>query len=183
LPDDFAHRIGRLIEARGNVVDVLFDPASLPDFLTKTFNGAQFLTRNQPINPALVMQSSYIPNETVPQLVRAAISYSNAEKSGVHIIATENVNVIDVEISFGRAGDFEDPTSFNEVDDARRDRPKSAGLRIDFTALHQDGAGRAHLVLYEAKRFDDRRLWGNDPPVLRQMEKYDAFLRDKEKTS
>ena len=35
LPDDFAHRIGRLIEARGNVVDALFDPTSLPDLLSE----------------------------------------------------------------------------------------------------------------------------------------------------
>lgn len=35
LPDDFANRIGRLIEARGNVVDVLFDPAATPDILAE----------------------------------------------------------------------------------------------------------------------------------------------------
>ena len=35
LPDDFAHRIGRLIAARGNVVEALFDPASLPDLLSE----------------------------------------------------------------------------------------------------------------------------------------------------
>jgi RNA polymerase sigma factor (sigma-70 family) len=33
LPDDFANRIGRLVAARGHVVDALFDPASLPDIL------------------------------------------------------------------------------------------------------------------------------------------------------
>jgi RNA polymerase sigma factor (sigma-70 family) len=35
LPDEFAHRIGRLIETRGNVVDALFDPAALPDLMTE----------------------------------------------------------------------------------------------------------------------------------------------------
>src|SRR6266566_4176371 len=35
LPDDFANRIGRLIEMRGDVVDALFDPAALPDILTE----------------------------------------------------------------------------------------------------------------------------------------------------
>jgi F0F1-type ATP synthase beta subunit len=35
LPDDFANRIGRLIEARGNVVEALFDPTSLPDLLSE----------------------------------------------------------------------------------------------------------------------------------------------------
>ena len=35
LPDDFANRIGRLVEARGNIVEALFDPAYLPDILTE----------------------------------------------------------------------------------------------------------------------------------------------------
>lgn len=35
LPDDFANRIGRLVESRGNVVEVLFDPSSLPDLLAE----------------------------------------------------------------------------------------------------------------------------------------------------
>jgi RNA polymerase sigma factor (sigma-70 family) len=35
LPDDFAHRIGRLVEARGAVVEALFDPQSLPDLLSE----------------------------------------------------------------------------------------------------------------------------------------------------
>ncbi len=35
LPSDFADRIGRLIEARGSVVDALFDPAALPDLLAE----------------------------------------------------------------------------------------------------------------------------------------------------
>src|SRR5262249_48700585 len=34
-PDDFANRIGRLIETRGDVVDALFDPSALPDLLTE----------------------------------------------------------------------------------------------------------------------------------------------------
>ena len=35
LPDDFANRIGRLITARGGVVEALFDPNSPPDILTE----------------------------------------------------------------------------------------------------------------------------------------------------
>jgi F0F1-type ATP synthase beta subunit len=35
LPNDFANRIGRLIETRGDVVDALFDPAALPDLMTQ----------------------------------------------------------------------------------------------------------------------------------------------------
>jgi hypothetical protein len=36
MPDDFANRTGRLLEARGSVVEALFDPQSLPDLLTET---------------------------------------------------------------------------------------------------------------------------------------------------
>jgi RNA polymerase sigma-70 factor (ECF subfamily) len=35
LPDDFAHRIGRLVQARGNVVEALFDPNAMPDLLSE----------------------------------------------------------------------------------------------------------------------------------------------------
>jgi len=35
LPDDFASRIGRLIEARGDMVEALFDPASPPDLMSE----------------------------------------------------------------------------------------------------------------------------------------------------
>jgi hypothetical protein len=35
LPDDFAARIGRIVRARKGVVEVLFDPTSLPDPLTE----------------------------------------------------------------------------------------------------------------------------------------------------
>lgn len=35
LPDDFAKRIGRLVAARGDVIEALFDPHSLPDLLTE----------------------------------------------------------------------------------------------------------------------------------------------------
>lgn len=35
LPDDFANRIGRLVAARSGLVDVMFDPAALPDLLSE----------------------------------------------------------------------------------------------------------------------------------------------------
>jgi RNA polymerase sigma factor (sigma-70 family) len=35
LPDDFANRIGRLVEARGSVVEALFDPTAMPDILAE----------------------------------------------------------------------------------------------------------------------------------------------------
>jgi hypothetical protein len=35
LPDDFANRIGRLIDTKGDMVEALFDPGSLPDLMTE----------------------------------------------------------------------------------------------------------------------------------------------------
>ena len=35
LPDDFAARIGRIVQAREGVVEILFDPTNLPDLLTE----------------------------------------------------------------------------------------------------------------------------------------------------
>ena len=35
LPDDFAARIGRIVQAREGVVEVLFDPTRLPDPLAE----------------------------------------------------------------------------------------------------------------------------------------------------
>jgi RNA polymerase sigma factor (sigma-70 family) len=35
LPDDFANRIGRLIDTKGDIVEALFDPAALPDLMTE----------------------------------------------------------------------------------------------------------------------------------------------------
>jgi RNA polymerase sigma factor (sigma-70 family) len=35
LPNNFADRIGRLIDVRGNVVDALFDPTAMPDILAE----------------------------------------------------------------------------------------------------------------------------------------------------
>jgi RNA polymerase sigma factor (sigma-70 family) len=35
LPDDFANRIGRLVAARSGLVEVMFDPAALPDLLSE----------------------------------------------------------------------------------------------------------------------------------------------------
>ena len=35
LPNDFANRIGRLVKSRGDVIEALFDPHSLPDLLAE----------------------------------------------------------------------------------------------------------------------------------------------------
>lgn len=143
-----------------------------------TFDGRHFLMKGQHIDPNSLIQMSYIPQKTVSQLVRSAISHSNPEKRGVHAIAMANSNVIDLEIAFSkvRKPEPEDPTILNDSDNKRR---RSSAPRMDLATLFSDDEGKARLVFYEVKRFDDGRLWGEKPPVLDQMKKYDAFLESK----
>jgi hypothetical protein len=158
----------------------LLKPKMPPGKEYVTFDGRKFLMSGKPVDPSRLVQNSYVPNETIPELVRTATSYSNAEKSGVHIVANENSNVIDMEIAFSKVRDPEDPAKSDEADDDKRGRANSTALRIDLAALHPDGADKARLVFYEVKRFDDGRLWGSQPEVLNQIEQYDAFLESKE---
>lgn len=142
-----------------------------------TFDGREFLTSGKIINPAALIQTSYSPNKTIPELVRTAISYSNPEKSAVHIIAKHNPNVVDLEIAFSKVRDPEDPALSGDADDDKN-RKASTARRIDLAALHPLGTDKACLVFYEVKRFEDGRLWGSSPEVLNQIKRYDAFLRD-----
>jgi len=147
-----------------------------------TFDGEDFLMKEQPIKPDTLIQTSYISGKTVPRLVHSAISHSNPEKRGVHVIANGNPNVIDMEIAYSKEREPgpEDPSKLDDADDNKPRKAKSTAPRIDLAALFPNGEGKAHLVFYEVKRFDDGRLWGNKPPVLDQIGKYDTFLRSKE---
>jgi RNA polymerase sigma factor (sigma-70 family) len=49
LPDDFANRIGRLIEARGQVVEALFDPAAMPDLMSELTVSDEIRKRGVPV--------------------------------------------------------------------------------------------------------------------------------------
>jgi hypothetical protein len=147
-----------------------------------TFDGEQFMVKGRLIDPSSLIQIRYRPNETISQLVRTAIGYSNAEKSGIHIIVKGNSNVVDMEIGFSKAREPKDPAMPDETYDDKYGRVKSIARRIDLAALHEDGADKARLVFYEVKRFDDGRLWGSRPAVLNQLNKYDTFLNDNELT-
>jgi len=73
LPDDFANRIGRLVQARGNLVEILFDPNSPPDFLTEltlsdeTSGGAVTAQVVQRPGGGVVRGITLAPLETVPR--------------------------------------------------------------------------------------------------------------------
>jgi hypothetical protein len=114
-----------------------------------TFDGTQFRIKGKPINPSSLIQTYYIANKTVPQLVKSAISHSNPEKRGVHDIAKNNPHVIDMEIAFSkeRNPQPDDPTRLDDDDGANRRKPKSTAPRLDLAALHKDGVDKARLLL------------------------------------
>jgi hypothetical protein len=126
----------------------LLIPRMPPNKEYVTFNGEDFLMKGKKINPNLLIQTSYIPKETVSQLVRSAISHANPEKRGVHVIANGNKNVIDMEIAFSKVREHgpEDPAKLDEALDNKRGRAKSTAPRIDLAALFPNGEGKAHVV-------------------------------------
>jgi len=54
LPDDFANRIGRLLEARGGVVEALFDPNAPPDILAEIVVSDE--ARRRPVSVQVVQR-------------------------------------------------------------------------------------------------------------------------------
>jgi hypothetical protein len=48
------------------------------------FDGHSFFMDGQPLLPASIVQTSFVPSETVKQLVASAETYSGEEKRGVH---------------------------------------------------------------------------------------------------
>jgi hypothetical protein len=54
LPDDFANRIGRLLEARGGIVEALFDPNAPPDILAEIVVSDE--ARRRPVNVEVVQR-------------------------------------------------------------------------------------------------------------------------------
>lgn len=97
----------------------------------------------------------------LPDIKRAADAYYGDEKRGVHQIVMSNPNVLDVEIAFG---------SENEQ------TGKNTAKRIDFAALRRQSSGLT-VVFYEAKLFASQELRKKGTPVLRQIQRYDSFLR------
>jgi hypothetical protein len=55
LPDDFANRIGRLLEARGGIVEALFDPNAPPDILAEIVVSDE--ARRRPVSVQVVQRT------------------------------------------------------------------------------------------------------------------------------
>jgi len=88
LPDDFANRIGRLIETKGDLVEALFDPASLPDLMTELAVSDEARKRSVTIQ---VMQRSGggivrgVANSPIEPLPRGATVLSSRRRSRTSI--------------------------------------------------------------------------------------------------
>jgi RNA polymerase sigma factor (sigma-70 family) len=88
LSDDFANRIGRLIETRGDMVEALFDPTSLPDLMTELAVSDEARKRSVTIQ---VMQRSGggivrgVANAPIEALPRGATVLSSRRRSKTSI--------------------------------------------------------------------------------------------------
>jgi RNA polymerase sigma factor (sigma-70 family) len=88
LPVDFANRIGRLIETKGDIVEALFDPASLPDLMTELAVSDEARKRSVTIQ---VMQRSGggivrgVANAPIEPLPRGATVLSSRRRSRTSI--------------------------------------------------------------------------------------------------
>jgi hypothetical protein len=155
-------RIGPGLDTDGNPVVLIHYKYLLePDCPGKEY--IRFIGKSFVIDPHEVICTHYKFDRTLPRLITAASRYAKEEKKGVHVIASQNPTVVDLEIAFTETGEAEE-----------------RALRIDLAALHPDGVGKANLVFYEAKRADDIRLRTGskgDAEVVTQMESYDKFLR------
>lgn len=106
---------------------------------------------------------------SLARMKRAAEIYSGEEKSGCHLIALANPNVIDVEVAI--PGSVEKGDAGAEV----------VSPRIDILALERFGDAFARLVFWEAKAFKNPELGSArsaaPPPVLSQITSYSTILK------
>jgi hypothetical protein len=105
---------------------------------------------------------------SLARMKRAAEIYSGEEKTGCHLIALANPNVIDVEVAI--PGSVEKGDAGAEI----------VSPRIDILALEPMGADLARLVFWEAKAFKNPELGSGrsalPPPVLSQIASYRTIL-------
>jgi hypothetical protein len=105
---------------------------------------------------------SLVSISTLSNLKPISKTYTSEEKSGVHKIALNHYNVIDLEIAFTTEAAAED-----------KGQPV---LRLDLAALVGKDS-KPILVFFEAKRFQDPRLWSKSrPEVVAQMALYEELL-------
>jgi hypothetical protein len=140
-----------------------------------SFDGTKFA-----LDPSTIVSTAYESKLTLPQLIKTASRFSGAEKAGVHKIAQNEPNVVDLEVAFTHIGDE------NEI----------SAPRMDLAVLVPGQKGNASLVFCEAKCADNEELWKLEGEkkqqsgkaasalsprrikVVAQVSKYEEFIRD-----
>jgi hypothetical protein len=133
----------------------------------------QFDGKSFKIDPGTAVRTTYDSPETLNRMIQTALSYSGAEKDGVHQIAQREPKVVDLEIAFARSGNSS---------------AKATALRMDLAVLIRWEREGARLVFCEAKCADNVELWmpakdktatGETPiAVVAQVRKYETFIRE-----
>ena len=104
-------------------------------------------------------------------LKKSSSWYAEAEKEGVHSILKSNRNVVDVEVALSHESEVETDSEDQNT------KGRRVADRIDFAAIQRKD-GKACIVFFEAKRFDNGELrsWKPEPRVCEQIRKYEAFI-------
>lgn len=119
-------------------------------------------------------ENEILIHEFKPNLLKkSAHWYAEPEKVGVQSILKSNKNVVDVEVALS-------PKSDVEIDDEDQNtKGKRVADRIDFAAIQKRG-GKAFIVFFEAKRFDNSDLKSQklEPRVFEQIKRYETFINN-----
>jgi hypothetical protein len=152
-----------------------------------SFDGAKFGRKADEL-----VQTKYTPGHTLKQIVATADLYAGTEKRGVHAIAKENANVVDLEIAFSRRDrkvSFAEPTDEAPTLGQKKKRSEWSTFRMDLAAIHPGGPTGARIVFFEAKCADNVELWtlsketSSETPlieVVKQIRRYETFLKNAE---
>jgi hypothetical protein len=113
-----------------------------------------------------------IPEFDLNSFKKSSSSYAEPEKKGVHSILKSNKNVVDVEIALSHKSEDETDS------EGQNSKGRRAADRIDFAAI-QGKDGKARIVFFEAKRFDNGELKSRkgEPPVFEQIRNYETFIK------
>jgi hypothetical protein len=116
----------------------------------------------------------FIETFDLDSLKKSSSWYAEDEKVGLHGILKENRNVVDVEIALSPESEVE------TASEARKGTERRGADRIDFAAIQRGKDGKACVVFFEAKRFDNPELRSQklEPPVIEQIGRYETFIRN-----
>lgn len=115
----------------------------------------------------------FIREFDLDSLKKSSSRYAEAEKVGVQSILKSNKNVVDVEVALSPKSEVETDSEDQNTTGRR------VADRIDFAAIQRKD-GKACIVFFEAKRFDNGELrsWKPEPRVFEQIRKYEAFIKN-----